>query len=123
MSRSILLPVLGLAAIILYGTTQAARPTAEEVARNDTREALEPQRLPSRATPAPPPPPAPRLRSEIEAEATARTDSIRQARQRVTDTVAAGSRSVGADARTAPLQGDSARAGRPPAQPPNTPIP
>ena len=33
MSRSIILPILGLAGIVLYGTTQAALPTIEEVSQ------------------------------------------------------------------------------------------
>lgn len=82
MSRSIILPILGLAAIILYGTTQAALPTAEDVSQ--MQEAARPARQapPPRGAPPPAPPPAPRLRSEIEAEeaALARADSARRAR-------------------------------------------
>lgn len=123
MSRTILLPILGLAAIILYGTTQAARPSADEVARIQVDTPAETQ-PPRRA--APPPPPAPRLRSEIEAEAAARADSIRRAQQRATDTIALGPNGTQNgvfDTRTVPLREDSAGGGRIPAQPPNTPIP
>lgn len=79
MSRSILLPLLGLVGIILYGTTQAARPPYETETRVEM-DAPPPirqpaaARPPARRTPASSPPPAPRLRSEVEAEA-ARADS------------------------------------------------
>ena len=66
MSRSIIIPALGLAGIIIYGATQASSPEPERVApapivyESDTYTELPP---PTR------PPPAPRLRSELEAEA------------------------------------------------------
>jgi type IV secretory pathway VirB10-like protein len=78
-SRSLILPIIGLAGIILYGTTQAALPTADEVsqAQASARPAPPPPRAQAEAPP--PPPPAPRLRSVVEAEeaARARTDSTR----------------------------------------------
>ena len=81
MSRSLLLPMLALAGIILYGTTQAARPdlpppstpvvdgpTYEEMVLSPTE--------PEAPTRPPPPPPAPRLQSEVEAEA--RAEAVRR---------------------------------------------
>ena len=66
MSRSIVLPLLALAAVVLYGTTMAGSP--DEVRPPAVVD------IPSAQAPAPavapigPPPPAPRLRSELEAD-------------------------------------------------------
>ncbi len=68
MSRSILLPLLGLSGIILFGTIRAGRPDpapstpapgAAPVVYDATPQAYESM---------PPPPPGPRLRSEVMAE-------------------------------------------------------
>ena len=66
-----MLPLLGLAAIVLYGTTRAARPDVSEAPRVEVEaprvemgSTEDLRRLPS-------PPPAPRLRSETEPPVTA----------------------------------------------------
>ncbi|WP_412061079.1 hypothetical protein [Rubrivirga sp. IMCC45206] len=73
MPRSLVLPLVALAGIVLYGTTQAARPAlpppAESAAEAMAPARVEPMAPPPRAMP--PPPPAPRLQSEVEAEARA----------------------------------------------------
>lgn len=78
MPRSILIPILGLLAVILYGTTQAARPGAGEV----PPPRVESERVEIREAPRSvhrPPPAAPRLRSEDEEASGARPDSARPA--------------------------------------------
>ena len=90
MSRSIILPLLALAGIILYGTTRASKPVSDptsvqmasdrveigsdRVDLGPGRDASNRPSVPSQAsTPRPPssptPPPAPRLRSNEQAEA------------------------------------------------------
>ena len=71
MSRSVLLPVLGLVGIVLYGTTRAGQPDPSEIVgmgRTPAVHGFAPSmsRPPPEAPPAPPP--APRLRSDVEAE-------------------------------------------------------
>ena len=79
MPRSIVLPLLGLAAIILYGTTRAARPDVAEAPRVDV-EAPPTDLVDMGATEdlqkLAPPPPAPRLRSEAAPPDTAVVDTL-----------------------------------------------
>ena len=66
MPRSIVLPLLGLAAIVLYGTTRAARPDVAEAPRVETaapRTDLVDMGTTETLQKLAPPPPAPRLRS------------------------------------------------------------
>ncbi len=78
MSRSLYIPLIALAGIIIYGTTQAARselppPSAPVYAETSpTRSEPAPP-----VRPPPPPPPAPRLLSEVEAEAQAAAEATR----------------------------------------------
>ena len=70
MPRSILLPILALAGVVLFGTTRAGRPAVAPEPRvvvDDTPRRVEVE-LPE-ARPMTPPPPAPTLRSRVEPEA------------------------------------------------------
>ncbi len=73
MSRSLVLPLLALASIVLYGTTRAASPglvVPAESPRPLVRDVPEPRPMPVL------PPPAPRLRSEEAPEAPPEPDSV-----------------------------------------------
>ncbi|WP_412069623.1 hypothetical protein [Rubrivirga sp. IMCC43871] len=67
MSRSLFIPLMALAGIILYGTTQAARPELAPPSA-PVYDELTPRPTASEASIHRPPPPAPRLQSEVEAE-------------------------------------------------------
>ena len=107
MTRSILIPILGLMGIVLYGTTRASRPPSLDgadragVSRSGYVE-MEPSQPLQRVEPQQAPPPAPRLQSDVEAEearAALLEATARRLREQAADSAAAAS----AQAAPAPL--------------------
>ena len=96
MSRSIVLPVLGLLAVVIFGLTRARPLDAGPAEPSESYEWDVPtEPPPAPPAPPPPPPPAPRLRSDIEAEERASATPADTAQSPATDTARVGPASAG----------------------------